>query len=322
MALKLLYRSTFIDVDDSSDEPMRPRSQSQPPCSRNLAACAPARLEETQLGDYVAALGHRAEQLDVLIRSNDNAKAKALLQKAEEQRRTETASTFFSASSLHDSARQLRTPTSISSVSSMSPATSGPGSERSLLKDFHGFRRTVSCQSSTGMSQAEPDMGKDTVRELPSQGSSGHPEICRRPCLYFARGDCQSGSACGYCHLDHAERISHWDKRNREMLKRMTLADLLPLVLKLARKRAQDIGMLREACGVLQVLENWSLTKSPAITDWTLGMKRLLLAMQKVHFSALIMLVLKKRTADESQADADFNEQLQGALSQMGWASG
>eukprot|EP00930_Biecheleria_cincta_P066861 TRINITY_DN5316_c0_g1_i1.p1 TRINITY_DN5316_c0_g1~~TRINITY_DN5316_c0_g1_i1.p1 ORF type:complete len:108 (+),score=24.24 TRINITY_DN5316_c0_g1_i1:1-324(+) len=100
----------------------------------------------------------------------------------------------------------------------------------------------------------------------------------------------------------------------------MTLADLLPLVLKLARKRTQDIGMLREACGVLQVLENWSSTKSPAITVCSPGMKRLLIAMHKVPFSALIMLVLKNRTADESQADADFSEQLRGALSQIGWA--
>eukprot|EP00930_Biecheleria_cincta_P081322 TRINITY_DN7016_c0_g2_i3.p1 TRINITY_DN7016_c0_g2~~TRINITY_DN7016_c0_g2_i3.p1 ORF type:complete len:296 (-),score=53.63 TRINITY_DN7016_c0_g2_i3:125-1012(-) len=295
MALKLFYRSTFIDVDDSSDEPMRPRSQSQPPCSRSFAEFAEVRLE-----------------------------AKALLQKAEEQPRTdtETALTFCSSTSLHNFARQLRTLTSMSSVSSKGPATSGPRSDGSMLNKCGGFRQAPSCLSSTGMTQAEPDMGKDTVRALPSQGSRGHPEVCRRPCIYFAQGDCQNGSACGFCHFDHEGRASHWDKRNREMLKRMTLADLLPLVLKLARKRAQDIGMLREACGVLQVLENWSLTKSPAITDWTLGMKRLLLAMQKVHFSALIMLVLKKRTADESQADADFNEQLQGALSQMGWASG
>eukprot|EP00930_Biecheleria_cincta_P081318 TRINITY_DN7016_c0_g1_i1.p1 TRINITY_DN7016_c0_g1~~TRINITY_DN7016_c0_g1_i1.p1 ORF type:complete len:338 (-),score=66.56 TRINITY_DN7016_c0_g1_i1:298-1251(-) len=315
MVLTLLYRSTFIDADDGSVVCMKPRSQSQPPCTRNSAAFADARLEETQLGDYVATLGRRAEQLYVLIRSNE--KAKALLHKNEQERciDLETASTVCSSSCLKNFDGQLRTTTSLSSASSTSLASSGTRSPGNLLKSFGGHRRTPSTLSST--SQAEPDVGEDTVGVPPTQGSVGHPEICRRPCIYFARGDCQNGAACGYCHLDHAGRVSHLDKRNRDMLKKMAFADVLSLVLKLAWKRAQDTGMMSKACGVLQVLENWSLTKPPAITVGTAEMKRLQWLLQNLPFSGLIILLLKKRSSDESQADADFAEQLQGALSQM-----
>lgn len=282
MALKLLYRSTFIHVeDDSSVVPMKLRSQSQPPCTRNVAAFADARLEEFQLSEYVATLGVRSGQLDVLIRSNGSAKAKE-----QQCLGIETASTASPGSSLKNFGGHRRTTSSLSSISSTSP-----------------------------VNDAESDMGKLLP---PSQGSIGHPEVCRRPCIYFARGDCQNGSACGYCHLDHAGRGFHLDKWNRDMLKKMPFVDVLSLVLKLARKRALDSGILSEAGGVVQVLENWSLTQLPAKTFGTLEVRRLYLAMQNVPFSGLIMFVLKKHRSDMSQADADFAEQLQGALVQMG----
>ena len=37
-----------------------------------------------------------------------------------------------------------------------------------------------------------------------SQGSVGHPHLCRRPCVLFLRGQCDDGKDCGFCHLHHA----------------------------------------------------------------------------------------------------------------------
>ena len=38
---------------------------------------------------------------------------------------------------------------------------------------------------------------------IPSLGSYGHPNICRRPCILMMRGTCQKGADCGFCHLAH-----------------------------------------------------------------------------------------------------------------------
>ncbi|CAE8612514.1 unnamed protein product, partial [Polarella glacialis] len=53
----------------------------------------------------------------------------------------------------------------------------------------------------------------------PTPGSLGHPELCTRPCLYFASGRCVNDINCGFCHLPHAARPSHLDKRSRLLLK-------------------------------------------------------------------------------------------------------
>eukprot|EP00913_Durusdinium_trenchii_P011014 g10338.t1 len=50
----------------------------------------------------------------------------------------------------------------------------------------------------------------------PTEGSQGHPELCHRPCLFFARGSCQSGAECRYCHLDHSDRPAGLDKSQRQ----------------------------------------------------------------------------------------------------------
>ena len=50
---------------------------------------------------------------------------------------------------------------------------------------------------------------------LPSIDSLGHPEACRRPCIYFISGHCANGEACAYCHLTHTEKVPKLDKKQR-----------------------------------------------------------------------------------------------------------
>lgn len=57
--------------------------------------------------------------------------------------------------------------------------------------------------------------------KLPNPGSAGHPELCKRPCLYFVAGQCSNGAACSFCHMGHSGRQAHLDKRNREKLKEL-----------------------------------------------------------------------------------------------------
>jgi len=95
-------------------------------------------------------------------------------------------------------------------------------------------------------------------------GSIGHPNLCLRPCLYFAAGNCSNGDSCAFCHLGHPKRPAHLDKRHREMLREMPLQQSAALVLPVLRQKvmaadgsAETMALLAqfaEACGVPQAL--------------------------------------------------------------------
>lgn len=55
-----------------------------------------------------------------------------------------------------------------------------------------------------------------------SEGGVGHPELCARPCIFFASKGCALGSDCPHCHLPHAKHPAQLDKRRRQMLSEMT----------------------------------------------------------------------------------------------------
>ena len=71
-----------------------------------------------------------------------------------------------------------------------------------------------------------------------SAGSLGHPELCFKPCLHLAYGACPSGAACGFCHLPHPKRAKYG--RDRELLRQLSEADLLGLIL--PHLRAKILG--------------------------------------------------------------------------------
>ena len=51
--------------------------------------------------------------------------------------------------------------------------------------------------------RTRPTDREDSAESL-NQGSRGHPELCKRPCVHMAKkGPCPGGSGCGYCHLPH-----------------------------------------------------------------------------------------------------------------------
>eukprot|EP00445_Apocalathium_hangoei_P094150 CAMPEP_0204248526 /NCGR_PEP_ID=MMETSP0361-20130328/99209_1 /ASSEMBLY_ACC=CAM_ASM_000343 /TAXON_ID=268821 /ORGANISM="Scrippsiella Hangoei, Strain SHTV-5" /LENGTH=458 /DNA_ID=CAMNT_0051221793 /DNA_START=111 /DNA_END=1488 /DNA_ORIENTATION=- len=74
-----------------------------------------------------------------------------------------------------------------------------------------------------------------------SRGSVGHPELCSKPCLYFAMGSCDSGESCEYCHLAHPKRPAHLDKRHREMLRSMAPSEWAALVMPILQKKIEAL---------------------------------------------------------------------------------
>jgi len=72
-------------------------------------------------------------------------------------------------------------------------------------------------------------------------GSIGHPELCPRPCIYFANGHCQGGTACDFCHLPHPKRAAHLDKRHRDLLRTLTFEMRVAIVLPVLRQKVLQL---------------------------------------------------------------------------------
>ncbi|CAJ1349367.1 unnamed protein product [Effrenium voratum] len=64
-----------------------------------------------------------------------------------------------------------------------------------------------------------------------SLGSRGHPDLCRRPCIYHRSGYCVQGADCGFCHLDHEGRAPKLDKKQREIIRSLNKAQVLATML-------------------------------------------------------------------------------------------
>ncbi|CAE8615369.1 unnamed protein product [Polarella glacialis] len=93
-----------------------------------------------------------------------------------------------------------------------------------------------------------------------SLGSTGHPELCRRPCIYFAAGNCANGSGCGYCHLPHQSRPSHLDRHSRDALQSLSRLEGLMLILPLVRARFENAGLEDKASELLLQLHQSAAT--------------------------------------------------------------
>mmetsp|Transcript_77132 Transcript_77132/g.223220 ORF Transcript_77132/g.223220 Transcript_77132/m.223220 type:complete len:936 (-) Transcript_77132:33-2840(-) len=83
-------------------------------------------------------------------------------------------------------------------------------------------------------------------------GSRGHPDLCIRPCLYFAQGNCSNGNECAFCHLPHPKRPVRFDKLHRESLKRMTFGQFLSIILPVLKQKVRNLDL---ASDVAQCLE-------------------------------------------------------------------
>jgi len=93
-----------------------------------------------------------------------------------------------------------------------------------------------------------------TTASVQNPGSSGHPFICNRPCLFFAAGECSAGQSCTFCHLDHDRRPSHLDKRGRQQLASMEWKELLAAALPVLQQKARRGGFHKHASELFTTL--------------------------------------------------------------------
>ncbi|CAE7806844.1 unnamed protein product [Symbiodinium necroappetens] len=111
-----------------------------------------------------------------------------------------------------------------------------------------------------------------------SRGSVGHPTLCAKPCIQFARGlGCRKGRACGNCHWPH-HRVQP-DKRQREFSRTLRNEEFFGLLSVLAREKALQDG-LEDVGFLLAVLEVQAGLTPPAAP--TKQKARLLCNLRKV----------------------------------------
>mmetsp|Transcript_55005 Transcript_55005/g.103049 ORF Transcript_55005/g.103049 Transcript_55005/m.103049 type:complete len:269 (+) Transcript_55005:94-900(+) len=162
-------------------------------------------------------------------------------------------------------------------------------------------------QASSGESCASA--GKLLATVVPSRGSVGHPELCHRPCIYFASGHCESGDSCGYCHMHHAERPTKLDKKQRAMVQSLDTQQTLALMIEHLRPLATKQGFALQAAEIVALVEHelalHGQTIDQAVSEIPAKViKKLGKTLGKMRFSAILGL------ASQAQVGSLFRQQL------------
>ncbi|CAJ1357551.1 unnamed protein product, partial [Effrenium voratum] len=122
----------------------------------------------------------------------------------------------------------------------------------------HGLLRARSAESFRRVEQRDTvhgyvsDLQSRALRcdFLKNAGSVGHPEFCRKPCIFALAGNrCFHSASCNFCHKDH-DKHTKLGRRQRELLQQLGEADRLALILPFLRAKE-----LQEADGLLSRLE-------------------------------------------------------------------
>lgn len=133
-------------------------------------------------------------------------------------------------------------------------------------------------------------------------GSMGHPELCPRPCLYFARGNCSQGMNCDFCHLAHSKRPSHLDKRNRDLLKSAHFVEVAALTVPLIRDRAKRLNFDPEALQILAQMEQCLVAFQGSIRS-TRAMQALGNALSSLTLRSLLAMLQRAASGELSDVE-------------------
>ncbi|CAE7439601.1 nipblb [Symbiodinium natans] len=165
-------------------------------------------------------------------------------------------------------------------------------------QDSMPWKIDLSMTSTRAASEVSSDVSAETA--VPTEGSHGHPELCHRPCLYFARGNCQSGYECRYCHLSHEERPIVLDKSQREAARLLSKAQMLSLLVPHLSRVAEEKGLTDKVTEILlfasqQLIDAGSPEPATAKLE-----RKLRKALRKMSFSGLLGLL--RQTLSEGEA--------------------
>eukprot|EP00928_Gymnodinium_smaydae_P068579 TRINITY_DN5176_c0_g1_i1.p1 TRINITY_DN5176_c0_g1~~TRINITY_DN5176_c0_g1_i1.p1 ORF type:complete len:491 (+),score=73.94 TRINITY_DN5176_c0_g1_i1:124-1596(+) len=114
------------------------------------------------------------------------------------------------------------------------------------------------------------DMSMDAADEGFLSGSVGHPEMCSRPCVRAAAGQCELGFSCAFCHMPHEKSAAHLDKKRRTALKNMTYEERVATVLPLIRLKLVELqldqDLLQDVSDIIEMLQSYNYVSEVART--------------------------------------------------------
>ncbi|CAE6968272.1 unnamed protein product [Symbiodinium natans] len=184
-------------------------------------------------------------------------------------------------------------------------AASEEASNRSYVASLS--QKTADLTNQLGQGETRSPQGQEGGR-LPSPGSLGHPEVCRRPCIYFIAGHCENGQGCTFCHMEHAQKTPKLDKKQRHLIQCLSSAQFIELVMHTCRNKAEQAGFLEEAKAILDLMAEESGGAGPLadiLADRDLHHLKRMLA--RMTFSNLIGLVTNQsRNRESTKPSADL----------------
>eukprot|EP00933_Yihiella_yeosuensis_P076642 TRINITY_DN8650_c0_g1_i2.p1 TRINITY_DN8650_c0_g1~~TRINITY_DN8650_c0_g1_i2.p1 ORF type:complete len:294 (-),score=47.50 TRINITY_DN8650_c0_g1_i2:75-956(-) len=286
MNVQLTYKNTFIDALEG------PTSSCGSVCLRSKSLPFPSRKsiqdEVMHESGYVAALMQRSEQLKLLLRvkskipnpsmsKNDikmaDVASAGIVRTALEERQAILASTVDTDTVLDQIEPKLST--SASPISSSGSASSLSGQPNAC-----------------------------------NPGSAGHPELCRRPCMFAATGNCGSGANCNFCHMDHKNQ--NLDKRLREQLRSLNDVERVSLSVCAIRERIESTGLSSQMSEILEIFEVWEASL-PLPSCSMPNVTRLRKALVKLPLSVLI----GHSIGHENDSNAHFHARVRDAMKRL-----
>ncbi|CAE7473358.1 CIT1 [Symbiodinium sp. CCMP2456] len=179
---------------------------------------------------------------------------------------------------------------------------------RDYLNGLTDERGPLACNGGDGASNRMPSGSKepsDAASDAPkcpseevSVGSLGHPIACRRPCVHMVqRRQCQSGSACGYCHFSHPPEVK-LQKEQRAMVHQLPYGELLRIVADVLKARAGNVAKPTVWDAVYLLEEEAQLAGVVGAQSDVKAVKKFKKDLQ--HLNILSLLALAKRRCRDS----------------------
>eukprot|EP00440_Ansanella_granifera_P061159 gb/GFBE01066299.1/.p1 GENE.gb/GFBE01066299.1/~~gb/GFBE01066299.1/.p1 ORF type:complete len:300 (+),score=62.76 gb/GFBE01066299.1/:1-900(+) len=286
MDFHLGYRFTFLEVHDKEDGDttcLRPRSRSMP------ADRFRWQTGESFTDNYVSSLAERARELHQVMCAKGVKEIQA--------NHKSIKADYDTSGSVWNAPTSCSLPPVSNEEVGLVPTSS-----------------TLPAVTWTAGTLPKVDEGELPLEAAPNGGSVGHPEICRRPCMFLASGSCMNGFACGYCHLPHTEKPVHLDKRQRELITKLSRARMLELITRHVRARAAKKNMLDDASELLCIMQDWTRQE---ITNEDIPTHKKILAkldhvLGKMNIAGLVGHALRC-----CSQEGEFLERVSGAMQRM-----
>lgn len=170
----------------------------------------------------------------------------------------------------------------------------------------------VEVQAGPGFEVPQVITSSTAAQGPPSLGSRGHPQLCKRPCI-FSVGSCASGSSCSYCHHSHPDKTAKLDKSQRKRFAELDIGIALLLLHDLMRTKALENGFSEEAVCLLAPLEKEARVQNPGV-NWAEEVnshRRLQRVLNRMPFHQLAVL------AGSKSGNPAFAKELQALLDKL-----